>query len=111
VGSIYSGVVSLRACDKFFYSRAKWISEFGSECLKAKTQVQIYIIAGSEFGALEGCILVVRKALYGLGTYGLRWHERFASCLAEPDLWMFPAADHSFYERIAVNVDDLAIGR
>jgi hypothetical protein len=56
------------------------------------------------------------KALYGLWTSGLRWHERFADCLhdmgftpskVEPDIWMRPNGDA--YEYIGVYVDDLAI--
>jgi hypothetical protein len=58
---------------------------------------QNYIVAGPEFGQLEGHYLIIVKALYGLRTSGLRWHERFADCLhnegfspckAEPDIWM-----------------------
>ena len=69
-----------------------------------------------EFGELEGCTLVINKALYGLRSSGLRWHERFADtlrdlgfsiCKASPDVWMRPATD--YYEYIAVYVDDLAI--
>jgi hypothetical protein len=56
-----------------------------------------YIIAGPEFGQLEGHYLIIVKALYGLCTSGLCWHECFADCLcnegfspckAEPDIWM-----------------------
>ena len=56
------------------------------------------------------------KALYGLRTSGLRWHERFADCLrdmgfspskSEPDIWMRPCGNA--YEYIGVYVDDLAI--
>ena len=57
------------------------------------------------------------KALHGLRTSGLRWHERLADCLRnmgfepckmEPDIWMRPCGeDH--YEYIAVYVDDLLI--
>jgi hypothetical protein len=34
-----------------------------------------YIGAGPEFGQLEGHYLIIVKALYGLCTSGLRWHE------------------------------------
>ncbi len=76
----------------------------------------MYIVAGPEFGDREGHILVIEKALYGLRTSGLRWHERLADCLraegftpckAEPDIWMRPNGD--VYEYIGVYVDDLAI--
>jgi hypothetical protein len=76
-----------------------------------------YIIAGPEFGQLEGHYLIIVKALYGLCTSGLRWHERFADCLrnegfspckAEPDIWMRLNGD--LYEYVATYVDDLCLG-
>lgn len=86
--------------------------------LEATTKEKRVIIAGIEFGELEGHMLVIKKALYGLRTSGQRWHERFAACLkelgyslspAEPNNWMGPSKDKSHYEYIAVYVDDLAI--
>ena len=41
----------------------------------------MYIVAGPEFGELEGHVLIIQKALYGLKSSGLRWHERFADVL------------------------------
>ena len=77
------------------------------------------IVAGPKFGELEGQLLVIHKALYGLRTSGLRWHERFSKCLcdlgftpckAETDIWMHPEPTRGLhYEYIAVYVDDLAI--
>jgi hypothetical protein len=55
------------------------------------------MVAGPKFGEREGHALVIFKALCGLRTSGLRWHERFADCLqrigfepskSEPDIWM-----------------------
>ena len=77
---------------------------------------KVYIKAGPEFGDREGHTLVVSKALYGLKSSGLRWHERCSDVLrdmgffpsrAEHDIWMRPMADH--YEYIGVYVDDLII--
>ena len=74
------------------------------------------MIAGPEFGELEGHLFVIVKALYGLKSSGLRWHERFAAvldemgfkpCIAEPDIWMRDQGDH--YEYIAVYCDDFTI--
>jgi hypothetical protein len=76
-----------------------------------------YIVAGPEFGQLEGHYLIIVKALYGLHTSGLRWHERFADCLcnegispckAEPDIWM--RLNGNLYEYVATYVDDLCLG-
>ena len=76
----------------------------------------MFIIAGPEFGELEGHTLVVSKALYGLKSSALRWRERlsdvlremgFKPTLAEADIWMRECGDH--YEYISVYVDDLLI--
>jgi hypothetical protein len=75
-----------------------------------------YIVAGPEFGQLEGHYLIIVKALYGLRTSGLHWHERFANyfcnegfspCKAEPDIWMRLNGD--LYEYVATYVDDLCL--
>ena len=69
-----------------------------------------------EFGELEGHVFIIVKALYGLKSSGLRWHERFADvprdmkffpCVAEPDIWIRDAGDH--YEYTTVYCDDLTI--
>ena len=81
-----------------------WQTNIGNAYLKAKTKEKVYVIAGPEFGKeLEGHHLVIVRALYGLKTSGLRWHERFADvlremeftpCPAEPDIWMRDMRDH-----------------
>ena len=119
--SVYSGVVSLRGlCIVVFLARLNglqlWGADVSSAYLEATTQEQVYFVAGPEFGEKEGHTLVIHKALYGLRTSGLRWHERFADILrdigftpsrAENDIWMRRNGD--IYEYIAVYVDDLAI--
>ena len=119
--SVYSGVVSLRGLRMLVFlaelnGLEAWGTDIGNAYLEAETKERVYIVAGAEFGHLEGHTLVIIKALYGLRTSGLRWHERFADCLrdmgfipskAEPDIWMRPNGDA--YEYIGVYVDDLAI--
>ena len=92
-----------------------WSTDIGNAYLEAKTKERLYIIAGPEFGEQAGHILIIHKALYGLRSSGLRWHEKFADCLrelgftpcrAEPDIWMRRNGD--IYEYIGVYVDDLA---
>jgi hypothetical protein len=65
--------------------------------LKHFTKEKVYIIAGPEFGPLEGHTLLINKAIYGLKSSGLRWSERFSDVLidmgfflskAETDIWM-----------------------
>jgi len=94
-----------------------WATDIGNAYLEAETQEKVFIIAGPEFGKLEGHTLIIVKALYGLRTSGLRWHERLADCLrdmgfqlckAEPNIWMRCNEDN-IYEYIAVYVDDIAI--
>ncbi len=122
--SVYSGVVSLRGLRLMLFlaelnDMEVWATDIGNAYLEATTYEKLYIIGGSEFGDLEGHILVIQKALYGLRSSGKRWHERLADCLrsegfqpckVEPDLWIRPSKDESCYEMVAVYVDDLAFG-
>ncbi len=98
--SIYSGVVSLRGLRLVVFLAELndldiWATNIGNKYLETKTQEKVFIIASPEFGKLEGHTLIIVKALYGLHTYGLRWHEHLADCLrdmgfqlckAEPDI-------------------------
>jgi len=78
--SVYSGVVSLCGlCLLVFLAELNdldvWTTDIGNAYLEAETQEKVYIIAGPEFGDLEGHTLIIFKALYGLRTSGLCWHE------------------------------------
>jgi hypothetical protein len=93
-----------------------WATDIGNAYLEAFTMEWNYIIAGPEFGQLEGHYLIIVKALYGLCMSGLRWHECFADCLcnegfspckAEPDIWM--RLNGNLYEYVATYVDDLCL--
>ncbi len=92
-----------------------WATDIDNAYLEAQTQEKVYIIVGPEFGELEGHTLIIFKALYGLRTFGLYWHEHFADCLrdmgftpckAEPDIWMWQ--NGNIYEYIGVYVNDVA---
>jgi hypothetical protein len=121
IDSVYSGVVSLRGIRMLIFlaelnRQATWATDIGNAYLEAITSEKVYIIAGSEFGDKEGHTLIIYKALYGLRTSGLRWHDRFSDvlrdlgfepCKAEPDIWM--RRNDDVYEYVAVYVDDLAI--
>lgn len=72
-------------------------------------------MAGPEFGELQGHLLLISRALYGLRSSGARWHDRlsgvlkndgFTPCKAEPDIWM--RRNGELHEYIAVYVEDLA---
>jgi Reverse transcriptase (RNA-dependent DNA polymerase) len=119
--SVYSGVVSLRGFRLVIFlaelnNLQLWATDIGNAYLEAYTSEKVYIIAGPEFSGLEGHILIINKALYGLRSSGARWHDRFADCVremgffpckAEPDIWM--RKKNNLYEYIAVYVDDLAV--
>ena len=88
IESVYSGVVSLKGLRLIMFLAELngldiWATDVGNAYLEAKTLERVFIIAGPEFGELEGHLLVVFKALYGLRTSGLRWHERFADTLRD----------------------------
>ena len=119
--SVYSGVVSLRGIRLVTFLAELnhlelWGADVGNAYLEAKTKEKVCIVGGPEFGNLEGHTLVIHKALYGLRTSGLCWHQRFADvlrsmgftpCKAENDIWMRCAND--VYEYLAVYVDDIMI--
>ena len=71
IDSVYSGVVSLRGLQIVtFLSKLNdlemWSTNIGNAYLEAYTSEKLYIVAGLEFGELEGHILIISKALYGL---------------------------------------------
>jgi hypothetical protein len=102
VDSVYSGVVSLQGLRMMIFlaelnQLELWATDIGNAYLEAYTLEKVCVKAGKEFGKLEGHTLVIAKALYGLRSSGLRWHEKFADCLrnegfqpskGEPDIWM-----------------------
>ena len=93
-----------------------WCTDVGSTYLEAKTKEKVYIVGGPEFKELEGHVLIIYKALYGLRFSGKMWLARFADCLREmgffpckmePNIWI--RKNGNLYEYIAVYVNDLAI--
>ena len=83
VESVYSGVISLRGIRLMIFlaemnQMETWGTDISSAYLEALTKEKWFVRAGPEFGELEGHILLVHKALYGLRTYGVCWHERLA---------------------------------
>ena len=119
--SVYSGVVSLRGIRLVVFlaelnALELWGANVGNAYLEALTKEKVYIVGGPEFGPLQGHTLLIFKALYGLRSSGLCWHQRFSDVLramgfnqskAEADIWMHE--NDGLYEYIAVYVDDLLI--
>jgi hypothetical protein len=76
---------------------------------------KVYIIAGPEYGNLEGSLFIIHKALFGLRSSGLHWNEGFSlalradgfvPCNASPDIWM--RENEETYEHIGFYVDGVA---
>ena len=57
-------------------------ADVGNAYLTSKTKEKVYIIAGPEFGELEGYTLLIDKALYGLCTSGAHFHDKLFDTLA-----------------------------
>jgi hypothetical protein len=96
-------------------------ADIGNAYLNADTKERVHTTCGPEFGSKQGCIAVIRKALYGLKSSGAAWRAHLASTLydmefkaslADPDVWMRPAGKDSgelHYEYIFVYVDDILV--
>jgi hypothetical protein len=52
-----------------------WATDIGNAYLEAYTAEKLFIVAGPEFADLEGHMLIISKAMYGLRTSRLCWHE------------------------------------
>jgi len=121
IDSVYSSVVPLRGIRMLTFiaelnEMECWATDIGNAYLESYTKEKVYVVAGKEFGSRAGHTLIISRALYGLKSSGLRWHQRFADVLrsmgffpskAETDIWMRDMGDH--YEYIGVYVDDLII--
>jgi hypothetical protein len=121
--SVYSSVATLRGIRIVMFLAElngldTWSTDIGNAYLESHTQEKVYIVAGKEFACvgLEGHVLIINKALYGLKSSGLRWHELIADVLrqmgffptkADHDIWMKDCGDH--YTYIVLYVDDLLI--
>ena len=95
-----------------------WGADIINAYLEAHTDEKLCIVAGPEFGDLQGHLLLINKALYGIRSAGARQHDRlfdvwsdmgFNPSKADPYIWMRLFKDESVYENIAVYMDDLAL--
>ena len=84
--------------------------------VEATTKEKLYIVAGPQFEELQGHILVIHKALYGLKSSSLRWSQRIHDIMLQlnfrPDkadlcVWLREMKDK--YKYISRYVDDLLI--
>ena len=58
-----------------------WSGDIGNAYLEAMTKEKIVFVAGGEWGDEEGHLMRCDKALYGLATSGLRFHEKLSADL------------------------------
>ena len=93
-----------------------YCTDIGNVYLEANTSEKVCFIAGNKFGALQGHLMIIVKALYRLCSSRKRWHEKFADtlielgffpCKAEPNIWM--QDQDGVYEYIIVYGNGLAI--
>jgi hypothetical protein len=117
--SVYSGVVSLRSLRIAILAAELngldvMVGDVGNAYLEAFTKEKVCFIAGPEFGELEGHMMIIIKALYGLRSSGARYWERFADilrdmgfqpCRADGCVWMRDAGTH--WEYVCTYVHDL----
>jgi len=87
--------------------------------LTAPITEKVWTILGAEWGTDAGKSAIIVRALYGLKTSGAAYRNHFASylrslgfasCLANPDVWLCVAKQPNgvtFYEYLLVYTDDL----
>ena len=121
LNSVYAGVVSIRGMRLCLFlgelnGMEAYATDIGNAYLEAKTREKVCIRAGPEFGELEGHLLIIYKALYGLRSSGREFGDLLADCLrkegfvpslAEPQVFM--REKEGLWEYIATYVDDLLI--
>ena len=116
---IYSGVVNTDNVRLAFQIAAMngldvCAADVSTAFLYGKSREKVYIIAGPEFGELQGKTLIVDKGIYGLRSSAARFHEHISEKIrkmgfhpskADADLYIREADGH--YEMLACYVDDL----
>jgi hypothetical protein len=121
--SVYSGVVSLRGLRTCIFlgelnKMTLWSTDIGNTYLEAKPTEKVCIKAGPEFGELQGNLLIIDKALYGLRLSGKVFNQLLSDCLrdlgfypskAESSIFMRKCPTRDVYKYIATYVDDLCI--
>jgi hypothetical protein len=93
--------------------------DVGNAYVNAFTNKKVYAVAGKEFGpALEGCVIIIVKALYGLRTSSERWYAHFTDSLRgigfaqtryDNDVWIRLNAGKECYDYVCTHVDDFMI--
>jgi hypothetical protein len=119
--SIYSGVVSLRGLRTCIFlgelnNMTPWATDIGHAYLEAKTMEKVCIKAGPEFGELQGNLLIIDMALYGLRLSRKAFNQLLSDCLldlgfypskAESSIFMRKRPTRDVYEYVDTYVDNL----
>ena len=93
-----------------------WGTDIWNAYLESYTKEKVVLRSGLEFSELEGHLLVIVKAIYGLRSSGACWHDwlldvlsemRFKPSKANSDIWM--REREGYYEYVVVYVDDILI--
>ena len=80
-----------------------WGADIGIAYIEATTKEKRFMVAGPELEELQGHIIVIHKALYGLKSSGLTWSQRihdiilqlnFRPCKADPCVWLREMKDN-----------------
>ena len=104
---VYSSVATLRSlCIVVFLAELNGLNlmqgDIRNAYLESYTQEKVYFVAGPEFGQDAGCTFIIDKALYGLRSSSLCFHEwlskvvctfEFRWSKVDPDLWMRDIGD------------------
>ena len=90
--------------------------DIGNAYLESYTHEKVYFIAGPEFSHYAGHTFIIDKALYGLRSSGLCFHERLSTVLrsfgynqskVDPDVWMRDGGN--VWEYAVIYVDDIIV--
>ncbi len=93
--------------------------DVGDAYVNAFANEKAHAVAGKEFGeALEGSVVVIKKALHGSRTSSERWHAHFADSLrgigfsptrCDNDVWIRLNEDGDCYDYVCAHADDFMI--
>ena len=90
--------------------------DIGNAYLESYTQGKVYFIAGPDFSQYGAQSCIIEKALYGVKSSGLHFHEKLSKVLCkfgfelsrvDLDMWMHDS--NNKWEYIVVHVDDIIV--
>ena len=125
IENVYSGVVSLKGLKTIIFlgelnGMEAWGTDISNAYLNAETSEKVAIVGGGEFKrfGLDGHLLLIDKALYGLKSSGKRFNELLGECLrligfqrtgCEDDVWYKKCPTAEVYKYVGTYVNDLCI--